>query len=310
MMYIFIVNPVAGNGRGLNIFKKIEKSELYQSLISRVYLTEYPGHAEEIANQIKIETIDDLKSIIIIGGDGTVHEVINGLGDSQIPISFIAGGSGNDFGRGCSIKGSPLTILKKIVEGNQGIPYWKGSYSVDLNEQRDFINSIGFGFDAEIAKKANQSSYKNFLNTLRLGTLSYVIALIQVLFKFRPFQVEVIMDGKKQIIEDCWMVTIANHQYYGGGMKIIPTAKIQPNVIPILIIHHISKWKILGLFITVFTGKHIRFKEVNLYHAETLSIQTNHPITYQVDGQTNSCQSCSITKNKQEIQIMGSDFGN
>ncbi|WP_052345816.1 diacylglycerol kinase family protein [Paucisalibacillus sp. EB02] len=309
-MYIFIVNPVAGNGRGLKIFKKLEKSKLYQNISSRLYLTQYPGHAEEIANQIMVENNEDLKSIIIIGGDGTVHEVINGLGDTQVPISFIAGGSGNDFGRGCRIKGSPLTILKKIMREKQGILYWKGNYFFDGDNHRSFINSIGFGFDAEIAKQANQSSYKNILNTLRLGTLSYVIALIQVLFKFRPFQVEVVMDGNKQIIEDCWMVTIANHQYYGGGMKIIPSAKIQPSVIPVLIIHGISKWKILGLFITVFTGKHVMFKEVDIHHVETISIRTNYPISYQVDGQTDSCQSCFISKSIQETQIMGSDFGN
>ncbi|WP_051359433.1 diacylglycerol/lipid kinase family protein [Paucisalibacillus globulus] len=307
-MFIFIVNPIAGNGRAFKIFRKIEKSKLYNKITSRHYLTEYPGHAEEIVKQIVLEKKSAIKAIIIIGGDGTVHEVINGMGDANIPISFIAGGSGNDFGRGCRIKGSPLTILKKIVMDKKGLPYWKGNYDIDQDNQRNFINSIGFGFDAEIAEQANQSSYKNILNTLRLGTLSYVIALIQVLFKFKPFQAEIVIDGNKQMIKDCWMVTIANHQYYGGGMKIIPTAKIQSRVLPVLIIHGISKWKILGLFITVFTGKHVMFKEVNIYEAETFSIKTNHTITLQVDGQTDSCYYCMIAKNSQDIQIKGSVF--
>jgi diacylglycerol kinase (ATP) len=309
-MYIFIVNPVAGNGRGYKIFKKLTKSELYQTINSKNYLTEYPGHAEKIARQIASEHYNNVKALIVVGGDGTIHEVLNGLGNATIPISFIAGGSGNDFGRGCGIKGSPIAILNQIVHGKKSVAYWTGTYRTNQDAPRNFINSIGFGFDAEIAKQANHASYKKLLNTLRLGTLSYVFALIHVLFQFKPFQAEIHLDGEKKIIYNCWMVTIANHQYYGGGMKIIPTAKIQPGIIPVLIIHGISKWKILGLFITVFTGKHVLFKEVELFEAETVMINTDHTITYQVDGQTASCQSSAISKNDQSIQIMGSKFSN
>lgn len=306
-MYIFIVNPVSGNGRGLKVFQKLVKSTLYQQLETKYYYTEYPGHAEKLANEITAGNARDIKCIVIVGGDGTVHEVLNGLRDVKIPISFIPGGSGNDFGRGTKIMGSPIEILKRIVNDESPLIYWKGHFIKD-KEERYFINSIGFGFDAEIAKKANLSKYKNLLNKLRLGTLTYVIALIQVLIYFKPFVAEVELDGEKKLLTDCWMVTIANHQYYGGGMKIIPTAKIQPNIIPVLIIHGISKWKVLGLFITVFTGKHIDFKEVDLYHVEELSIHISNPIYYQVDGQTAFTNSCLIAKDKQTIQIMGSNF--
>ncbi|WP_047985141.1 diacylglycerol/lipid kinase family protein [Ornithinibacillus californiensis] len=305
-MYIFIVNPVSGNGRGLKVFRKLMKSKVYQQMDAKYYLTEFPGHAEKIAKLVVQE--ENVKAIVIIGGDGTVHEVINGMGDSPIPISFIPGGSGNDFRRGSGIKGSSVEILNRVIKGENLLNYWKGNYHIDNITKRQFINSMGFGFDAEVAKHANQSVYKNFFNKFHLGTLSYCIALIHVLLRFKPFIAELKLDGKKEIITDCWMVTIANHPYYGGGMKIIPTAKIEPNNMPILIIHGISKWKVLGLFLTVFIGKHITFKEVDLLQVENLSVNANKRIYYQVDGQTGSCETCTIVKNKKHIQIMGSNF--
>lgn len=307
-MYIFIVNPVAGNGRGVRIFNKLTKSETYKRISTRHYFTKYPRHAEELARKIGSSNLVDLKGIIVIGGDGTIHEVMSGIGDFDIPISFIPGGSGNDFGRGSGITGSPRKILKRIINDNKGIPYWRGIYKFDHSSERTFVNSIGLGFDAEIAKKANESNYKKVFNRLHLGNMSYAIAIIQVLFRFKPFHAEIELNQKKTVIEDCWMVTIANHQYYGGGMKIIPSARIQPNYFPILIINGISKWKILGLFFTVFTGKHINFKEVHLFETNQVIIHTSQPISYQVDGETGSCQFCSIVKNKHVNHIKGSVF--
>lgn len=307
-MYIFIVNPVAGNGRGLHVYNQLSKSDTFKKIPARHFFTEYPHHAEEIAREICSSNLKDIKGIIVIGGDGTIHEVMNGIGDVDIPISFIPGGSGNDFGRGSGITGSPHTILKRIINDDKGISYWRGIYDIDNSIKRSFVNSIGLGFDAEITKKANKSYYKKVFNKLNLGNLSYAIAIIQVLFRFRPFRAVIELDQEKKIISDCWMVTIANHQYYGGGMKIIPSAQIQADYFPVLIIQGISKWKILGLFLTVFSGKHMKFKEVNLYHARQVSIHSDQPISYQVDGQTGSCQSCLIVKNKQMNQIKGSVF--
>src|SRR5699024_8673172 len=98
------------------------------------------------------------------------------------------------------------------------------------------------------------------------------------------------------------------HPYYGGGMKIIPNAKIEPTRFPVLIIHSISKWKVvLGLFMTVFSGKHIKFKEVELMMVHSLKVCSNRKLTYQVDGATNTCYSCEITKQSDPIHVLGTN---
>ncbi|WP_164668318.1 diacylglycerol/lipid kinase family protein [Virgibacillus doumboii] len=302
-MYIFIVNPASGKGGAVNAYTKITKSNNFIQVESRCFLTEYPGHAEEIANQLETDFSGQISCVIVIGGDGTLHEVINGLSENKYPVSFIPAGSGNDFAKGCDIKGSPTEIFQRIITGRHQQSYWLGSYQRDNNNKRDFVNSIGFGFDGEIVKYLNESKESKFRSIFVRGKVRYVIALIIVLFRFKPMNVEVNIDGNRRMLTDCWMITAANHPFYGGGMKIIPSAKIQDGTFPVLIINKISKWKVLGLFITVFTGKHIRFKEVELLEATKLEIRSDNTISFQVDGQLDACSFCSISKQGQEVKI-------
>src|SRR5690625_3472336 len=133
-MYIFIVNTKAGNGRAKRIFLKLKKTELYQKIDSTFYYTEYEGHAEELVRSI--QNMEEISAIIAVGGDGTLHEVINGVGHHYIPIAFIPGGSGNDFARGIGLKEKPLQILKSVVEGKAETPYFFGDYDLDDKESR------------------------------------------------------------------------------------------------------------------------------------------------------------------------------
>lgn len=304
-MFAFIINPIAGGGRGERVYSKVKSSVLFKKIESQSYFTEYKGHAEEITIMLIERFKDKLTAIIVIGGDGTLYEVVNGIANENISISFIPGGSGNDFARGCSIDQDPVKALDKIINGEDELTYYLGSYTIDENRQRLFANNIAFGFDAMVARTANHSWYKKILNKIRLGKISYIIALIHVLIKFKPMELEIVINHDRKRMSNCWMVTIANHPYYGGGMKIIPDAKIQPNIMPVLLIHSISKWKILGLFMTVFTGKHIHFKEVELYEATEISIIAPHRIHYQIDGETGMCITAHINKRDQAISILG-----
>ncbi|MFC4556743.1 diacylglycerol/lipid kinase family protein [Virgibacillus kekensis] len=304
-MYIFIINPAAGNGKAKKALTRIKRSSEFKRVDSYCFFTEYPGHAEEIADQVSAQYKCQIEAVIIIGGDGTLYEVMNGLHSTDYPVSFIPAGSGNDFARGCRIEGPPEVIFERIVSGAYKQVYWLGNYQADNIEGRIFVNSIGIGFDAEVAGKVNRSSYKKMLNKLRIGKITYIIALIQTLFTFKPMTLEVVIDGKHRYLQNCWMITMANHPYYGGGMKIIPQAEIQPEKLPVLIIHSISKWKVLSVFLIVFTGHHTRFKEVEIVEAKKVKVKSDSKITYQVDGQTSLCEKCTVTKQDIPFQVLG-----
>ncbi|MEN1968168.1 diacylglycerol kinase family protein [Lentibacillus sp. N15] len=306
-MYRIIVNPTAGNGKAQRNYFRIKHSEFYQQIACRADMTAYDGHAEEIARQIAMEP-EKPDCVIVIGGDGTLHEVMNGLYPKVTSIAFIPSGSGNDFARGCKIDKDPLAVFEKIVTEKQASDYWLGNYRVNDTNERIFVNSMGFGFDALVTERANQSFYKKLLNKFGIGTASYAIAIMQILFTFKPLTVDITIDGKQERITDCWMVTIANHPFYGGGMKIIPDARVQPGSFPVLIFHSASKWKVLALFITVFTGKHVRFKGVDVRTVNRLQIVSKKPITYQVDGQTGHCHSCVVMKQGRPIALSGANL--
>src|SRR5699024_299419 len=152
-MYIFIVNPTAGNGRGAKVFKQMKDSPIYTTLETLEFITTYEGHARKITQEIDVITNKEkIVAIVVIGGDGTINEVVNGLSHHHIPISFIPAGSGNDFYRGANLPKKPTTILKNIVQNNEVKPYWFGRAALQ-EQNKSFVNCIGFGFDAYVVKR-------------------------------------------------------------------------------------------------------------------------------------------------------------
>jgi len=299
-MYILIVNPAAGNGRSLNVLKKIQKDPLFKQKDCRSFFTKYEGHAEELVKHVLEIYNEKVQCIIAVGGDGTMHEIVNGLKNvPSVPVAYIPAGSGNDFARGTNIQKKPAKLFQDIMRGAHVKPYWCGSYLTDKRKpsnRRVFASNIGFGFDAEVAQRANRSTYKKWLNKLRVGFLSYAIALVQTIFQFEPKEVELTVDGETRRISNVWMITTGVHGYYGGGMKVIPSAKMTKDTLHVLIIENISKWKVLAVFLSVFWGGHTKFNEVTVLEASSLSINGDMSLTYHVDGQTGKCQRCIIQK--------------
>ncbi|WP_160909693.1 diacylglycerol/lipid kinase family protein [Pontibacillus yanchengensis] len=299
-MYIFIVNPTAGDGRALRVFKNIQNDPLFHKISCRTFFTKHKAHGEELAKQLVEMYPDKITSFIVVGGDGTYHEVLNGLKSySTIPLAFIPAGSGNDFARGISSKLKGVRLFKKVVSSSCYRPYWGGVYRTDRRKKhhsRLFANSIGFGFDAEVVRRSNQASYKKWLNKINIGSLSYVVALLECLFRYQPRTLTITQDGVTTTHKNVWMLTICIHGYYGGGMKIIPNSKMNEHNFSVLLLKNISRWKILGLFLTVFWGGHQHFKEISITEAVQVDFSANQPIAYQVDGQSGLCESCHVNK--------------
>src|SRR5699024_11286972 len=121
---------------------------------------------------------------------------------------------------------------------------------------------IGFGFDALIVKKTNQSSSKSSFNKLGLGRLSYIYSLIKGLISFKPLNIKVNVNGLEREINNCWIASASNHPYVGGGMKLTPQAKNNHDERTDIIIHSVSRSKVLSLFSPVSFGLPTHFKEV------------------------------------------------
>ncbi|MRX72703.1 YegS/Rv2252/BmrU family lipid kinase [Bacillus lacus] len=287
---VFIINPAAGNGRGAGTWRKVKKILDRDGVQYRSFQTEYQGHAEILARQIASLGNHRLQSITGIGGDGTIHEIINGLSEYEhIHVGYIPAGSGNDIARGFKTSKKPAKALKNILkQHNKGKcrVFDGGRLSLDhFGNHRLFLNSAGIGLDAAVTAAASQLPFKNMLNKANLGYLSYAAALLHTLQSFQPCNMEAVIDGNSFQFEKVWLIAVANQPYYGGGMKIAPQAVPTDGLLHITVVKEIPKWKLLLLFVTVFTGKHTLLKEVEILTCKEIFLRSEVPLPVQADGE-------------------------
>ncbi|QNG60877.1 diacylglycerol kinase family lipid kinase [Bacillus sp. PAMC26568] len=282
----FIINPLAGNGQSLRVWKKVKHELELNKIEYRSFLTEYSGHAEVLARQVA--TIQDyhLKTVIGIGGDGTIHEIVNGLSQfKHVQIGFISAGSGNDFARGYALppaKKAAASILRNL---KKQVRSWDlGQYNIGQLD-RSFVNSMGAGFDAYVAKLSNEMEIKKILNIFRAGSFIYIFALLKGLKNYQPGDVTLTIDGEEKTYRNVWLTAVSNHPYYGGGMKISPDAKPDDGLLDVILVHNLSRIKLLLLFGLVFAGKHTCLKEVHAFKAKEIKITADAPLMIQADGE-------------------------
>ncbi|MDP4163113.1 MAG: diacylglycerol kinase family lipid kinase [Bacillota bacterium] len=293
----FIVNPAARNGFCLEIWKKVEKELQNRNVDYQSYFTEFSGHAKEIAAQISKEVPKENKIVIAVGGDGTVHEIINGIINfPHIAFGFIPGGSGNDFSRGFCIPSKPDAALAAILKlvNYDGFLTDVGKISQIDSSENYFINNMGAGLDALISYEVNKSRAKGFLNRLSLGRLVYAYFLLKKLATYKLTTLEVRIDGQEISFVDSWFITVSNQPFYGGGMKIAPAAIMNDGLFDITVVHRLSRIKMLFVFVSVFWGKHIYFKEVKTYKGKSISIRSSAPIFVHADGEHIGCTPLEI----------------
>ena len=180
----FIINERAGNGKGRRVWNSL-KEELKSPF--SYHITDSKGHGSVIARGIakNAQSSDVVCLIVAIGGDGTIHEVVNGIADCQnVLVGAISAGSGNDFARYFRTFNSAKEI-DQFVQGNHSSfkSYDCGTVEWDKEDIR-FVNNSGVGFDAYVAASANRSGLKKQLNKIGLGKLSYMYYVLRGLFTF------------------------------------------------------------------------------------------------------------------------------
>lgn len=293
-----IANENSGSGNGFQALQQVKNYLIEQQIPFTIHLSEYPGHAVVLAQQLAQSTLmpweDDMSTSILtfpllvaLGGDGTVFEIQNGLADfPTIPIGYIPSGSGNDFARSADIPRDPLTALKNILES----PTPTRVYSLHYQEQttnESFIisNNLGIGLDAAIVAKTNESKNKTALNKLKLGSLAYLFSMIGVLFKQKGFPLTV-NDGQKELtFQKAFLATSSKHPYFGGGVKILPTVTLYEAELELIIVEKINYLKIATLLIKLTKGTHLKSPYAHHFRSKELKLTTSSPQYGQMNGE-------------------------
>lgn len=283
MKVVFIANEQAGSGKGALVWQKL-KSQLTIPYIA--HTTDYAGHAIQLAAQYTTDSSENIL-LLAVGGDGTVHEVIEGAaGHPHISIGAMKAGSGNDFARGYYSFEHVVDIENYYNNSKSSLSEMDlGSILLEQKDPQSFVNNAGIGFDAYITTKVNQSKLKSVLNYVKLGQLSYMLLTIWALFTFKRFNAKVSSNGKNYTFRNVWFISICNQPFFGGGMRISPHSKPNDQQLELTVVHDLSRIKLLLIFLTVFWGKHERFKEVTMLQGNHFSINVDAPTLSHVDGE-------------------------
>lgn len=306
-MYHFIVNPNSRTGKGKLLWITLEAELKLRHINYIAYLTSCSGHATELVKSI-CATYTGVKNIVTVGGDGTINEVINGIDTySNVLLGYIPTGSSNDLARGLNLPKNPIKALDRVLSPTRFQYFDHGCLSCnDGNPPRRFSVSSGIGYDADICYEALNSKLKKNLNRIKLGKLVYfLIGLKQVILN-RPVEAELTIDGiQKLTIKKLIFVANMIHQCEGGGLPMCPSADPADRKLTSLIVHDMSKIKLLLLMPTIFFAKHINFKGVDIMDCKTIDIKTKTPLITHTDGEYSGTHShVTLNCNKEQIKMM------
>lgn len=309
-MYYFIVNPASKTGLGEKYWQRIkpildERKIEYKSIFSRRV-----GHVEEIVRKLTSETQKDKVHIVVLGGDGTVNEAVQGIEDfDKVVMSYIPTGSSNDLARDMGISRNPEEALEAILKAEKerfmdmGLVHYDKAFingrEAEIPDRR-FMVGCGMGFDAAVCEEVAKSKLKNILNKLKLGKLTYLGIALKQLIQSEMIHGKVILDDTKEIPVKRMYFTVAMvHHYEGGGFKFCPDALDDDGLLDFCVASDASKLRVLRIIPTAFDGKHIRFKEIQMFRAKKATIEADKPMWVQTDGEVKT----------QASQITVSDLG-
>lgn len=271
MKHIFIFNPAAGKGKSLELIPYIQEcfEGTQEEFIFEV--TDYPGHATEIARKYATEGQCRIYSI---GGDGTVNEIVNGIAGTDATLGIIPTGSGNDFIRSLNTGTDIKDVIVKTINGQEK--------KIDLAKVNDkyFINISSIGFDANVV--FNAIKFKKVPGVT--GSMAYMFSIIYSVFQNKLSKISIDIDGNS-INMSALLVAVANGRYYGGGMLPTPDAKLDDGLFDICTVTRVGRLKILRLFPKYMKGLHGVMEEVTFYKGKKVKIESDQSLCLNIDGE-------------------------
>lgn len=287
---LLIANHFAGSGRGKTVALQAEHYLKQLNMSFQFYQTKYPGHARHLAPQLAALMDHDQDRLVVIGGDGTLHEAVTGLKEEGIdlPVGYLPAGTGNDFARTVGITNQPLLNLENILAAHSPYKVECIAYS-DAQAARSGIglNSLGLGFDGTVINLLEDDSQaKKWLAHWKMDQLIYLLGIARAFLKRSAFEAEVTIDGQKMTFQNLFLVGIMNHPYFGGGIKLNPLAAHNNHELGLMAITDITFPVLLHLLPKVLTnGAHIHSPHFTHLAGKHLEIRLLEPQYGQVDGE-------------------------
>lgn len=306
-MYHVIINPASRSGRGLRIWnEEVEPALKRANVPYQSYFSRQAGDTPRLMRDLCLREKGDL-SLVILGGDGTVNEILQGMDDSRrVTLGYIPTGSSNDLARDLKIPKNPLAALDVILHSGRPVPMDLGTIVYPDGEKRRFAVSCGIGFDAAVCQEAMQSKIKNTMNKLGLGKLTYLGIALRQLFASKAVSGKLTFEDNAPIdISNMLFTACMLHRFEGGGFMFAPDADDRDGLLNLCAVGDLPKLLILFALPTAFYGKHYMVKGITPYISGRLTIETSIPLWVHTDGEVvrKSDRIC-VTCEKDAVQIM------
>ncbi|MGN0140713.1 MAG: diacylglycerol/lipid kinase family protein [Roseburia sp.] len=291
-MLFFIVNERAGSGEGCRLWSEVKHLLREEKIPYKAWVTEQEKQASLFAAQICEQEPEDPRGrcIVVVGGDGTINEVLNGIPDlSTVRLGIIPTGSANDFAKGIGITGTPEENLRRILTAleRDTVPVDLGKVSWDGGaKSRLFAISSGVGLDALVCKKALKSRLKDTLNRIHLGKLTYVLLTLQSLFSMQTTDGSILYDGRGPYNRRKTIcVSAMNLPAEGGGVPMAPEADVTDGRLSVCSVYGIPKWRTFFLLPPLVMGKHGGFRGIDIRDCGSCTVSLKEPMVLHADGE-------------------------
>ena len=267
---LVVVNPAAGSGRAAARWARVREEARRHFAFDEV-MTAGPKDASRIASDA---VRDGYERLLAVGGDGTLHEIVNGCPGSDVAVGVLPFGTGNDFARSTGMLRRVGDLLPALAAGC--------TRRVDLGlvHGQHYLDVAGVGFDAEVARIANAAAHRQG------GALFYLTTAVRQAFRFEPAPLSVGLDGgSPDPATPRLMVAVGNAPAYAGGMRVCPRASVDDGFLDVLQVGDLHRWRILGLLPLVFLGRHVGRPGVEYRQARTVRVEGPADAAVHADGE-------------------------
>ncbi len=281
---LVILNPISGNGNGEKLWPQIDAALRGGGLDFDLARSEAPRHAIALAEQAKRAGCETL---IAVGGDGIVHEVVNGLmraagGEATGTLAVIPVGSGNDFAKMIPLPHNWQEAVRRIFTGNTR---WfdVGKLTADKPAvggdpgPRYFDNTFDTGFGAYVSMHSHTAHLT--------GTAMYLVAILKTLANYSVPRLKIEFADHTMIEQTSTMTVAAIGKCFGGGFWIAPNAEVDDGLFDVMVVQGLGRIGILSLLPKVMKGTHVGDPRVKFFQSPRIIIESPDPLPVECDGE-------------------------
>jgi YegS/Rv2252/BmrU family lipid kinase len=274
-----ILNPTAGRGLGARVepdlCQALEEEGLEYSLVR----TERPWHAAELAEQAAGEGFE---LVVAVGGDGTAHEVVNGLvtasgGETAGTFGVIPVGSGSDFANTIGVPPGMREAVRRLANGRDRVVD-VGRVTISGQAPRYMDNTVNIGFGGVVTRESRKVKY------LRGIALYLPVVLKTVFLYYKAPQVTIEYDDQ-QLSMPAVMVCVANGSREGGGFHVAPDAQPDDGLFDLCVAHEMSRLAMLAIIPSFMSGTHVGHKNITMARAKRVAISSSEDLIAHIDGE-------------------------